>query len=111
MSLSAFSHDIAVQNADGVWIYYNYTNDGMELEVTFRGDKPYSSLYEYEGNVLIPEEVTYMNRTCKVTNIGESAFDSCIGLTFITIPNSVKSIGFEAFALCSGLTSITRLWS
>ena len=27
--------DIAVENADGVTIYYNYINDGTELEVTY----------------------------------------------------------------------------
>ena len=29
-----FAYDIAVENADGVTIYYNYINDGKELEVT-----------------------------------------------------------------------------
>ena len=36
VSVSAFSHDIAVQNADGVTIYYSYINNGTELEVTWR---------------------------------------------------------------------------
>ena len=34
----AFAHDIAVANEDGVTIYYNYTNNGTELEVTYRGN-------------------------------------------------------------------------
>ena len=34
-------------------------------------------------------------------------FDSCSGLTSITIPEAVTSIGAYAFASCSGLTSIT----
>ena len=42
-----------------------------------------------------------------MTSIGESAFDSCTGLTSVTIPNSVTSIGESAFYGCSGLTSIT----
>ena len=42
-----------------------------------------------------------------VTSIGESAFDSCAGLTSITIPDSVTSIGNNAFYNCTGLTSIT----
>ena len=33
----ASAHDIEVKNADGVTIYYNYINDGTELEVTFLG--------------------------------------------------------------------------
>ena len=102
LPLVASAHDIEVQNADGVPIYYNYINDGKELEVTFRG-----AWYEYQGNVAIPEEVTYMNRTRKVTSIGEYAFCQCSGLTSVTIGNSVTSIGDYAFSECSGLTSIT----
>ena len=107
LPLVASAHDIEVQNADGVTIYYNYINEGTELEVAFRGSKPDSYSNEYQGNVAIPEEVTYMNRTRKVTSIGISAFFDCDGLTSVTIPNSVTSIGEGAFAGCSGLTSVT----
>ena len=107
LPLVASAHDIEVQNADGVTIYYNYINNGTELEVTFRGSKYDSFSNEYQGNVAIPEEVTYMNRTRKVTSIGDRAFYYCSGLTSVTIPNSVTSIGSHAFDSCSGLTSVT----
>ena len=107
VSVSAFSHDIEVKNADGVTIYYNYVNDATELAVTYRGSSYYSYPNEYQGNVVIPEEVTYMNRTRSVTSIGQNAFSDCSALTSITIPNSVTSIGESAFRGCSGLTSVT----
>ena len=107
LPLVASAHDIEVQNADGKTIYYNYINDGAELEVTFRGDSYDYFSNEYQGNVAIPKEVTYMNRTRKVTSIGDYAFDWCSGLTSVTIPNSVTSIGDYAFYYCSGLTSVT----
>ena len=88
---------ISVENADGIMICYNYINDGKELEVTFGG---------YEGNIVIPEEVTFMNRTRKVTSIGDQAFYCCYGLKSVTIPQSVTSIGYDAFRDCSGLTSV-----
>lgn len=39
-----------------------------------------------------------------VTSIGESAFERCVELTSINIPNSVITIEKHAFLLCSGLT-------
>ena len=107
LPLVASAHDIEVKNADGVTIYYNYINDGTELEVTFRGSYYDSYSNEYQGNVAIPEEVTYMNRTRKVTSIGVRAFYYCTGLTSVTIGNSVTSIGVRAFYYCTGLTSVT----
>ena len=103
----ASAHDIEVKNADDVTIYYNYVNNGTELAVTFLGTSYYDFSNEYSGNVVIPEEVTYMNETRRVTSIGSYAFRSCSGLTSVTIPNSVTSIGGWAFASCSGLTSVT----
>ena len=107
LPLVASAHDTAVQNADGVIIYYNYINDGTELQVTFRGSNYDSYSKEYRDNVVIPEEVTDINGTRKVTSIGYSAFQNCKALTSVTIPNSVTSIGAAAFYNCSGLTSIT----
>ena len=89
----AYAYDFAVENADGVTIYYYYINDGKELGVTY---KDYNN-NNYSGSVVIPEEVTYMNRTRKVTSIGERAFAWCSGLTSVMIPNSVTSIGEKAF--------------
>ena len=106
LPLVASAHDIEVQNADGKTIYYNYINNGTELEVTFRGYRYDSYSNEYQGNVAIPEEVTYMNRTRKVTSIGDRAFYYCSDLTSITIGNSVTSIGESVFYYCYGLKKV-----
>ena len=104
LPLVASAYDIEVKNAYGVSIYYNYINDGTELAVTFHSNIYYNS---YHGNIVIPEEVTFMNRSRKLTSIDKRAFYNCSNLTSVTIPNSVTSIGVEAFYNCSGLTSIT----
>ena len=100
---NVYAYDIAVENADGVTIYYNYINDGQELEVT-NNDRMENS---YSGVVVIPSEVTFMNRTLKVTNIGKSAFWECIDLDSLAIPGSVTSIGDYAFSECHQLTYLT----
>lgn len=41
-----------------------------------------------------------------VTTIGKSAFEECVNLKNITIPDSVTSIEYEAFSHCSDLTSV-----
>lgn len=107
MSLLASAHDIEVQNAYGVTIYYNYANNGTELSVTYRGSYYDTYSNEYSGNVVIPNEVTFMNKTRKVTSVGDEAFRKCTSLTAITIPNSVTTIGSEAFVGCSSLNAVT----
>lgn len=99
----ASAYDIAVPNADGVTICYNYTND-KELEVTYQ---KFDILGNYLNmvNVVIPEEVVYENMPLKITSIGKYAFFYCWDLTSITIPNTVTTIDNDAF-LCNGLTSI-----
>ena len=99
---NALAYDFKAKNEDGITIYYTYINNGMDLEVShcrFPG--------EYKGDIIIPEEVTYMNRTRKVTRIAKTAFRDCVDLTSVTIPNSVTSIGEGTFSNCSGLTSVT----
>lgn len=51
-------------------------------------------------------EISAVYNNLPVTNIGDSAFENCNGLTSIVIPDSVTSIGDGAFSYCSGLTSV-----
>lgn len=102
-----YAHNISVKNSDGKTIYYNINSDGKSLAVTYVGSSHYEYNYEYTGDVVIPESVTYSGKTYSVTSIGSSAFYGSIKLTSVTIPNSVTSIGEWAFYNCTGLTSVT----
>ena len=102
LATNASAYDFAVKNADGVMIYYNFGSNEAEACVTNKTNAD----NDYSGSVVIPEEITYDNKTLKVTGIGENAFYNCKALTSITIPKSVTSIGNTAFGSCSALTSI-----
>ena len=101
----AFAYDFSALNGDGVTIYYNYINDGQEVEVTNNSDIINS--YSYSGKVSIPATVEYGGKTLNVTSIGDLGFYTCPNLTSVTIPNSVTNIGKWVFQDCSKLTSIT----
>ena len=55
------------------------------------------------GEIVIPESITYNSNTYSVTSIGNYAFYGYTGLTSVFITNSVTSIGRYAFYNCSSL--------
>lgn len=86
------------QKIDGV----NYKLNSSTKEATVTS---LSGSGKYTGHIAIPSSITVNGTEYSVTSIGKSAFQECIGLTSLTIPNSVTSIGDYAFENCSGLTS------
>ena len=98
-SLNVSAHDIEFMNPDGKTIFYNFINDGKELEVTYRGGSSYAYTNRYDGKIAIPEEITYNETIYRVTSIGEFAF-FCCGTTSITIPASITKIDGNAFSGC-----------
>ena len=101
VSLKGLAHDFSALNSDGVTIYYNYTDGGVEV---FYNSNNWNC---YSGTVNIPSIVSYNGNNYNVVSIGDQAFSNCTGLTSVTIPEGVTSIGSSAFAGCTGLTSVT----
>ena len=100
-SLTASAHDFEV---DG--IYYNITSStDLTVSVTYQGSSS-GDYNEYTGTISIPEAVTYNSNTYQVTSIGSSAFRLCNSLSSITIPGCVINIGEYAFEGCIGLKEI-----
>lgn len=96
LSASISAYDFTV---DG--LYYNIVSlEDLTCEITREIG------YDYTGDIVIPETVTYNNKTLTVVKISDKAFYYCTEMSSITIPNSITDIGEEAFENCSALTSI-----
>jgi len=61
----------------------------------------------YTGDVVIPESIDLYGDSYPVIGVANGAFKDCVGLTSVTLPNSITHIGYEAFRNCTGLTNIT----
>ncbi len=106
---TALAYDFVVKG-----IYYNINGD--EATVTYKGkdyrvgNTTYSYYNDNAGEVIIPETVTYNEKTYIVTAIGDHAFyrtNNGYLITGISIPNTVTSIGPFAFYNCYGLNNIS----
>ena len=103
---SAMSYDFSAVCSTGQTLYYNITSDVEPYTVEVVPENESQPYYTTEptGDIEIPESVEYNSITYSVTSIGYSAFNLCIDLISVTIPNSVTSIGNSAFSSCIGLT-------
>lgn len=92
-------------------LYYNLNEETKEASVTCQDktlfDPETPNVYYDFTSITIPENVTYKNKTYKVTAIDEYAFCGEGKLTSIVIPKTVKSIHNFAFMSCVNLPSIT----
>lgn len=83
-------------------IAYNI-EEGIAI-VTYKGN--YSSSSYYLTDVVIPEEVTYKDKTYPVTAIGNYAFNNCYLLSSIILPPTITEIRAGAFSGCKGLACL-----
>ena len=106
MSAKAFAYDFEV---DGIYdfevdgIYYNVLSD-TTCEVTKENLN-----YEYDGDIIIPEQVTYRRKTMRVTAIGGAAFSHNTGLTSVEIPNSVTTLALTHLVAVQALQVLISL--
>ena len=104
VSLKSLAYDLAIENEDGVIIYYNYVDGG--LEVTYKAITSQPRIH-YFGIVAIPDFVEVAPGVKKaVVSIGSNAFEWCTALTSVTIPNTVTTIKSFAFAECENLRDL-----
>ena len=99
---NSFAYDCEV---DG--IYYNRLSSN-EVEVTHNreyNDWGYGGKC-YQGDIIIPKEISYAGKKFSVTQIGKFAFRSCEYMKSISLPKTIKRIEEHAFEGCK-FTSFT----
>ena len=90
-SVNLYAYDFEV---DG--IYYNVIDFNDLTCKIVPGDKVYT------GEIKIPSQITFNDRTFLVTEISDDAFTNS-DITSITIPNTIEQISNKAFDECSKL--------
>ena len=78
---------------------FRYKSNGDEVSIAGISNKNVS-------NVIIPDKVSYRNKTYVVTKIGFGAFVECDNLKTIKLPKSIVEIEQSAFWGCSSLSQI-----
>lgn len=105
---SAFAYSFSAIAPTGQTLYYNIT--GGQAILTYPGSswtQPYYGFTKPSGDLEIPASVTYSGNTYEVTSIGSCALSGCIGITSVTIPNTIITIQESAFFRCDSLKSVT----
>lgn len=102
ISISASAYNLAVENEDGMTVYYNFTSDGTGLAVTYNDINGNN----YSGNVVIPDEVIYEETSYNVVAIERFAFYKCYEISSLTIPHSITNIDSQAFYYCKDIEKV-----
>lgn len=96
VSMAACASDIEVEG-----ISYNVVSaTDKTVEVTSSND------FSYKGKIVIPESIMFEGTEYSVVKIDESAFASCMCLTEVFVPRTIKEISYHSFDDCSNLKSI-----
>ena len=111
-SVWAVQYDFSAVVPSGQTLFFKIESSGVSVVSQYSQYSQYSvSNYDSNnrpsGSLVIPSSISNGSSTYSVVSIGAYAFRDCVGLTSVTIPNTVTSIGRNAFAGCTGLTSMT----
>lgn len=105
-ALLATALHICAHDFEASGIYYTVKSEqNKTCCVSFRGNTYSSFFNEYDGDVVIPEKVTYGGVTYMVVGIDDNAFRECM-LRSVTISRNITTIGEGAFYYCTALTRI-----
>ena len=87
-------------------ISYMIYDSTCTAEVTFHYSDSIFALYQYKGDIVVPEVINYNDTNYTVTAIGYQAFGQSADLTSVTLPKTIASIGTFAFDSCVSLVQV-----
>lgn len=87
-----------------------YSANGEAKVMPYSGEVRSFYPIEYDGTLVISEEVTYMQKTYSITGIGANAYKDSSRITVVLIPEAMKSIESGAFLNCTGVKNVIFLW-
>ncbi|MEE3724534.1 leucine-rich repeat protein [Riemerella anatipestifer] len=87
-------------------LYYRVLDESSSSVELYRDLSSQSSFTSIDGDVIIPENVTYNGKKYQVTKIGSSYFYDNRKLTSISLPKTITELGPQAFMYCSSLEKI-----
>ena len=103
------AYDFTAVSPSGHTLCYNIVNG--EAQVTSENPSPsmgFSPAYaNLQGNVVIPDSVTFGGTTYPVTSLGYMAFLYCPGLHQLTLPATLRVIGAYSISVCQALDSVS----
>lgn len=102
LPITAAAYDFEV---DGIY-YRRSGNNAIVTYKTYTGVSSNPYYNEYSGDLVIPETVTWEDKTYTVTAIGDYAYYRTADVTSVTLPNTITSIGKYAFFECTGITEL-----
>lgn len=90
---------------------YDFEVDNIYYKITSKTENTCSVVNNgndntYSGDVTIPAKVTYDEKEYTVTSIGGSAFQSCVKLKSVSLPETLVSIEYWSFYNCILLTRL-----
>lgn len=94
VSISGFAYDFEV---DGI-AYDILSFTELECQVAKK---------TYQGDIIIPSEVTYQGKTLKVVSLDDDCFEGCKNLLSVVLPNTISTLGDLCFQGCNALNNIT----
>ena len=100
-------YDSDTNTTFGVKVIVYVAIDGIKYSLDVKHKTAKVLENNYEGDVVIPQVVSYNGNEFSVTSLDNQCFYNCSSLTSITLPKGIISVGNSCFSYCSSLSNIT----